>query len=147
MSRMQRIVLLAIAVLVVVVALIVVGVGGRTEKAEVTTVAPAATAGVTSGTQTMTATTATTATTRTTAEPPPPLLRAGRTLRFKKGEMIRFRFRNEAADELHIHGYDRTYELRAGVTKTIAFKATIDGIFEVELHHSGAPAGRLRVDP
>lgn len=143
MSRTQRIVLLVIAVLVVVVALIVFGLGGKNEKADVATVAPPA-----ATTQAAATPTTTTKTTVTPMKPvPPPMLRAGRTLRFRKGETIRFRFRSPADDELHIHGYDRTYELQAGVTRTIAFKATIDGIFEVELHHSGAPAGRLRVDP
>ena len=117
---------------------------GGNERVETATL-PAAPA----TTQTTTAGGANTTTTATTTAAPaaPPMLRAGRTLRFRKGEMIRFRFRNATADELHIHGYDRTYELQAGVTRTIAFKATIEGIFEVELHHSGAPAGRLRVDP
>lgn len=146
MSRTQRIVFLVVGVVLVIVALGFYGLGGRatSERVETATLPDATTAAQTDSATTATTTTATT----TTAAPAePPMLRAGRTLRFRKGELIRFRFRNAAADELHIHGYDRTYELQAGVTRTIAFKATIDGIFEVELHHSGAPAGRLRVDP
>ncbi len=144
MSRTQRIVFLVVGVVLVLVALIYYGFGGRAKSERVET---ATLPVVPASTQTATAGGANTTTTAASVPVAPPLLRAGRTLRFRKGEMIRFRFRNAAADELHIHGYDRTYELQAGVTRTIAFKATIEGIFEVELHHSGAPAGRLRVDP
>lgn len=144
MSRTQRIVFLVVGVVLVAVALGYYGLGGRAENEHVETI----TLPATTTTAQTTATGTTTTTTTTTAAPAaPPMLRAGRTLRFEKGGMIRFRFRSDVADELHIHGYDRTYELSAGVTRTIEFKATIEGIFEVELHHSGAPAGRLRVDP
>jgi hypothetical protein len=33
------------------------------------------------------------------------------------------------------------------VTKTVTSKATITGIFEVELEHPGTPLGRLKVEP
>jgi hypothetical protein len=49
---------------------------------------------------------------------------------------VRFRGRHGEAEEVHIHGYDIKKELAANETADVSFKATIPGIFEVELEHS-----------
>lgn len=98
---------------------------------------------------------AVTATTRaqatTPAEPKPsvPVLRPSkpRTLRFESGETIRFSVVSDAADEIHVHGYDRSKEVSAGRRVTMSFKATIEGIFEIELEQSGRELGTLEVSP
>lgn len=84
-----------------------------------------------------------------TPRPQPPLLTAGqpRTLRFEEGETIAFRVRSDAPEEVHVHGYDRYVDIPAGRTRTVRFDASLTGIFEVELHGSGAEIGRLRVEP
>ena len=46
-----------------------------------------------------------------------------------------------------MHGYDRYVDLPAGKTVTESFKASITGIFEIELHGSGEQIAELRVDP
>ena len=38
-------------------------------------------------------------------------------------------------------------DVAAGKTERISFKATIDGIFEIEFEHSGTQIASLRVDP
>ncbi|HUG33035.1 MAG TPA: hypothetical protein VMM14_09115 [Acidimicrobiia bacterium] len=37
-------------------------------------------------------------------------------------------------DEIHVHGYDLFFELRAGVPYQLTFTADVPGIFEVETH-------------
>ena len=70
-----------------------------------------------------------------------------RELRFDKGERVRFRVRSDVAEELHIHGYDRYVDLAPGRTTSVSFPASIEGIFEVELHGAGVPLASLRVEP
>ena len=70
-----------------------------------------------------------------------------RELRFDKGERVRFRVRSDVAEELHIHGYDRYVDVAPGRTATVSFPASIEGIFEVELHGAGLPLASLRVEP
>ena len=68
-------------------------------------------------------------------------------LRFTEGETVRFRARSPEAEEIHVHGYDRYVDLPAGETVSESFKASITGIFEIELHGSGEQIAELRVDP
>ena len=68
-------------------------------------------------------------------------------LRFDKGDTVRFRVRSPANDHVHIHGYDIMRDVEAGKTTRVSFKATIDGIFEIEFEHSGTEIAQLRVDP
>jgi len=89
-------------------------------------------------------------TTETTEPAPePPLLEPGATgdIRVDQGETVRLRVRSPRDDEVHVHGYDLTREAPAGETVTMSFPADIEGIFEIELHQSGAALGELRVDP
>jgi hypothetical protein len=78
-----------------------------------------------------------------------PLLTQGTVtkLEYAKGDQVRFRVRTKDADEVHIHGYNIEKETQPGKTLTISFKATIDGIFEIELHHADAQIGQLTVSP
>lgn len=68
-------------------------------------------------------------------------------LEYDAGDRIRFRVRSNVADEVHVHGYDVTEEVPAGGSATVSFPAEIEGIFEVELHGSGAQIAELRVNP
>lgn len=68
-------------------------------------------------------------------------------LEYDAGEQVRFRVRSDAADEVHVHGYDVEEEIPAGGTATLSFPAEIEGIFEVELHESEAQIAELRVNP
>ena len=60
---------------------------------------------------------------------------------------MRFRVRHGDAEEVHVHGYDITKDLAANETANVSFEASIPGIFEIELEHSGTPLGRLKVEP
>jgi hypothetical protein len=70
-----------------------------------------------------------------------------RTLSFETGERIRFRVRSDAADEVHVHGYDVTKAVPAGGSALLSFEATIEGRFEVELHEAGSQIAELEVAP
>lgn len=41
---------------------------------------------------------------------------------------------SDVDDEMHVHGYDLFYELRAGEPFHLTFPADVPGIFEVEVH-------------
>jgi hypothetical protein len=52
---------------------------------------------------------------------------------------------SDAADELHVHGYDLTADLAPGQPAELSFDATIPGVFEVELHDAGTVLLTLQV--
>jgi len=89
-----------------------------------------------------------TPTPRPTPDPGPLLTTAKVTkIRVDKGDTVRFRARSRTPEEIHVHGYDLSRDVEPGKTAQMAFKATIDGIFEIEFEHSGTPVAELRVDP
>jgi hypothetical protein len=53
------------------------------------------------------------------------------------GEHVTLVVTSDAADELHVHGYDLGADLAPGIPATVEFDATIPGVFEVELHDAG----------
>jgi FtsP/CotA-like multicopper oxidase with cupredoxin domain len=143
MSRAQRLTFLGIAAIIAVVAVIVLSGGGdETDKAAEATATPTPSA-------TASGTAEATATPTPTPKPKPPLLQAGNepTLSFDQGDTVRFRVRHDEAEEVHVHGYDIKKELAANETADVSFEASIPGIFEIELEHSGTPLGRLKVEP
>lgn len=145
MSRGLRLTFLGIAAIIAVFAVIVLSGGGdETDKVAEATATPTP-----SATATDAAEATATATPTPKPKPKPPLLQAGgeRTLSFKQGDTVRFRVRHGEAEEVHIHGYDITKDLAANETADVSFKASIPGIFEIELEHSATPLGRLKVEP
>jgi len=156
MTTLNRIILLAVAVVVVVLAVVFIPGSDSTDKGASTTppatgLSQDVTTGATDGSGGVTAPddTATATTPAPAAEPAPPLLRSGKVtpIEVKKGETVRFRVSNPTAEEVHIHGYDIAKDLPAGKTITVSFKATIEGIFEIELEHSGEQIAKLTVEP
>ena len=67
------------------------------------------------------------------------------TLSADLGAPVVFDVTTDEADELHIHGYDKTVELPAGTPTRVEFTADIPGVFEIELHHAGTEIAQLRV--
>jgi hypothetical protein len=111
--------------------------------------------------QETTTTTATTTQTTTTAQPKPakpksPTISIASSgepvggleqLEFDSGEQIRFAVKSKIDDEVHVHGYDITERVPAGKKVTLAFKAKLEGVFEVESHTTGTQLAELRVSP
>jgi hypothetical protein len=50
---------------------------------------------------------------------------------------VTIRVTSDAADEVHVHGYNKTFEVGAGKTGETSFVANIPGVFEVEFEKTG----------
>ncbi|MFI0356349.1 hypothetical protein [Actinomadura sp. 9N407] len=66
-------------------------------------------------------------------------------VKVRQGGTVRITVTSDTADELHVHGYDRTLALEPGKKATLGLVADTPGVFEVELHHSGARVLELQV--
>ncbi|MEQ1439545.1 hypothetical protein AAG565_09280 [Fontimonas sp. SYSU GA230001] len=68
-------------------------------------------------------------------------------LHVRQGEPVELIVTSAKDDELHLHGYDLSLQLKAGEPATLAFVAEHAGRFEIELHHVHAEVGVLEVSP
>lgn len=59
------------------------------------------------------------------------------THRVARGETVRLVVSTDRADELHVHGYEKTARLPAGESTTVTLRADRPGRFEVETHDTG----------
>jgi FtsP/CotA-like multicopper oxidase with cupredoxin domain len=149
MSRGARLGFLAVAVIILLVAFLMLR--PSSDDPETTADAPTATPTLA---DTSTPEPGATETPTPTPTPKPtvdsgPLLTGGKVqkIRVDKGETVRFRVRSSKDEEVHIHGYDIKKNVKAGQTVRVSFKATIDGIFEIEFEDSATQIAELRVDP
>jgi FtsP/CotA-like multicopper oxidase with cupredoxin domain len=153
MSRNQRLSFLGIAAVIAVVAIIVLTAGGGSDETAQdsadTAATPTATATATASAEDGSQASTPTPTPTPTPKPQPPLLVAGKVakLRFKEGDTVRFRVRNDGPEHIHIHGYDIMKDVEPGKTANVAFKADVTGIFEIEFEDSAQQIAELRVDP
>lgn len=83
------------------------------------------------------------------AAPKPILLTAAKVtkLTVTRGDTVRLAARSTTDDEIHVHGYDLMKDAPAAKTVRITFKATIEGIFEIEFETAGKQIAELRVQP
>jgi len=68
-------------------------------------------------------------------------------LEYSAGEQIRFRVTSDAAEEIHVHGYDIAKDVPAGGTVEFDFPAELEGIYEAELEELGVQIAELRINP
>jgi hypothetical protein len=68
-------------------------------------------------------------------------------LDYEQGEVVRLEVRSDVDEEIHVHGYDLYERLAAGERTRLSFPAEIEGVFEIELHGSGAEIAQLTVRP
>ena len=64
-----------------------------------------------------------------------------------KGDRVVLVVKSDVADEIHLHGYDKSTDVTAGGTARLPFTATIPGRFEVELESRGVQIVDLTVNP
>lgn len=64
-----------------------------------------------------------------------------------QGDTVTIQIISDKADELHLHGYDLSLKIVAGVPAELSFTATQSGRFNYELHHSHHDLGVLEVIP
>ncbi|MEH3053259.1 MAG: hypothetical protein PGN13_04515 [Patulibacter minatonensis] len=80
-----------------------------------------------------------------------PVLDGNSVTKFKatQGDTVTFSVENDAdtTQEVHVHGYDKAFDVPAGQTKSYSLKASIAGIFEIEFEESGTQIGELTVEP
>jgi Cupredoxin-like domain len=70
---------------------------------------------------------------------------SGASIKVKAGQTVLITAVSDAADELHIHGYDKELELAPGKPTSVKFTADMKGTFEVETHESGKLVAKLVV--
>ena len=142
MTRNARIALILAAVLVAVVAAVVIGTGGDDEGRD----RAATTAGPPMSTPT------------SPVRPEPPAvpvyrLRDGKpvggvkTLEVRSGKRVRFVVTSDTEQEVHVHGYDIEKTVPAGGRAAFSFRATSQGVYEVESHTTETAIAKLRVVP
>jgi FtsP/CotA-like multicopper oxidase with cupredoxin domain len=69
------------------------------------------------------------------------------TVEVDKGDRVQFRVTADAPEEVHLHGYDIAELVGPDHPAEFDFKASIDGIYEIELEESAVPIAKLRVNP
>jgi FtsP/CotA-like multicopper oxidase with cupredoxin domain len=140
----------AVAVVVVAIAFVALRPDDSSKKAD----DPAAKAGETTSTKEPTAT--------APSAPAPPqevTIKGGKpvggikSIKVQKGDVVRLQVTtDEPTDQLHLHGYDIEKTAAKGKPANFRFKATIEGVFELESHtaeHAGREPllARLVVEP
>jgi hypothetical protein len=142
MSRTQRIALVVAAVAVAVLAFVIAQPGDDEDGGERATTTPAQTdTGDASGGG---------ATAPTEAEEPPPpppepevtriRMRGGsvvggaQDIEVARGDTVRIVVTSDAADDIHLHGYDITRKAAPGQPARFQFRADAEGAFEIESH-------------
>jgi hypothetical protein len=61
------------------------------------------------------------------------------------GQTVTLTVTGDAADEVHLHGYDLTAPVAPGQPATLTFVADVPGVFEAELHDAGTVLLTLQV--
>ncbi|MDX1483648.1 MAG: hypothetical protein R3229_04125 [Alphaproteobacteria bacterium] len=59
-------------------------------------------------------------------------------IRVTQGDLVELRWRSDERVELHLHGYDKTLDLRPGSAAKLVFRARVAGRFPVTSHGWGA---------
>jgi hypothetical protein len=62
-----------------------------------------------------------------------------------KGDRVVLVVKSDVADEIHLHGYDKSTDVTAGGTARLPFTANLPGRFEVELESRGVQIADLTV--
>jgi FtsP/CotA-like multicopper oxidase with cupredoxin domain len=163
MSRNQRVVLVVAAIAVAVVAFVVAQPGDDEDEGQSAGNTAAQTETRNGGS---TAGPDDTQPTETETEPPPPpkpevtririqggaVVGGAKDIDVTRGDTVRIVVTADAADEIHLHGYDITRNAGPGSPARFRFKANAEGAFEIE-SHVAADAGmdplvaRLVVQP
>jgi FtsP/CotA-like multicopper oxidase with cupredoxin domain len=141
MTRNQRIALVAAAVVVAVLAFVIAQPGDDEDDGERAATAPAQT-------ETESGPGGGNGPTETEEPPPPPpepevtrlRMRGGavvggaRDIEVESGDTVRIVVASDAADEIHLHGYDITRNAAPGQPARFHFEADAEGSFEIESH-------------
>ena len=64
-----------------------------------------------------------------------------------EGDTLSITVDADKAEEIHLHGYDKAFELEPGKPATMTFDANLTGSFDIEIEGSGTGLGSLEVHP
>jgi len=70
---------------------------------------------------------------------------SGASINVKAGQTVLVTAISDAADEVHVHGYDKELPLTPGKPASVKFVANMKGTFEVETHESNKLVAKLVV--
>jgi ABC-type glycerol-3-phosphate transport system substrate-binding protein len=70
---------------------------------------------------------------------------SGTSIKVKAGQTVLVTAVSDAADEVHIHGYNKELPLTPGKPASVKFTADMKGTFEIETHESGKLIAKLVV--
>ena len=146
MPRNQRIALVVAALVIAVVAFVIAQPGDDEDAGEAARTTPVRTEPETG---------ADVGATAPTSEEPPPsepettririrgasVVGGARDIEVERGDTVRIVVTSDAADEIHLHGYDITRNAAPGRPARFRFKADAEGAFEIE-SHVAADAGK-----
>lgn len=68
-------------------------------------------------------------------------------LQVNQGDLVRIKITADMADELHVHGYDKSVELIKDQPTELSFVADVAGRFPYELEEKEIGLGELIVNP
>src|SRR5436190_23871502 len=68
-------------------------------------------------------------------------------IKVNKGDPVRFTVTSDVSDEIHVHGYDFTKDVKKGGSVSFDFPAKIDGVFVIELESRSEQIASLEVNP
>lgn len=153
MTRGQRLVLVGVALVVAVVAFVVLQPDDESSDSNQTQQATQ-----TNSSDQTTTKSETTSTDTTPAKPRFPaaqriVVRTGepvggvKAIKVKGGEVARIVVVSDVADEVHVHGYDRSVAVAPGKPGRLRFRADADGVFEIELEERALHIANLEVGP
>lgn len=162
MDKRQRLVMLGIAAVIAAIAVVIAltsGGGDDGDDSTESTAAQTTTAQTTEQDTTAADDTATAEPTETT--PPEPAepevtvinVKGGEPvdgvakITVKKGDKIAITVVADQADHAHLHGYDIEKDVGPGQKARFRETADLEGVYELELHDSGAQLARITVEP
>jgi hypothetical protein len=70
---------------------------------------------------------------------------SGSSIKVQAGQTVLITAVSDAADEVHVHGYDKELPLTPGKPASVKFVANMKGTFEVETHESNKLVAKLVV--
>lgn len=70
---------------------------------------------------------------------------SGASINVKAGQTVLITAVSDAADEVHVHGYDKQLPLTPGKPASVRFVANMKGTFEIETHESNKLVAKLVV--
>jgi hypothetical protein len=69
------------------------------------------------------------------------------TLAARQGDTLTINISADKPEEIHLHGYDKSFEAKPGEKASQTFKADKTGRFDIEIESSSTHLGELQVNP